>query len=988
MPDISMPIHPKKIDQYNVIREIGRGGMGYVYLCRDTEIGRDVALKVMREDGIRPPRDIDRQRFVREALTTARLQHPGIPPVFCVKKCSEGRLYYAMKLIEGTSLDDILKGLKADNPDFVDKFSNHALVKILTEVSKTLHYSHSEGYLHRDLKPSNIFVGDYGEVYLIDWGLTKKMVESLEASDDSTLFEEITIDEETKSIAREALINYTTDEDQLTLQGDLLGTPAYMPPEQTMRKRPELTPGADIYSLGVILYRMLTLRLPIETKDLKHLVRNKRLGNLPHPDDIAPERDIPPELAAIAMQAMETAPTDRFETVRDFQRSLEFWMEGKTQYRRVDIGEYGKDKFIVRPAQTSNRWIMNESVVKTKSMGKGQMSRLFFRRAFDGDIRLSMNIRLLHVDESSKEIRRFGVMFRSSEPVAVGSIDQYSLIFAGNNNTRLTLYRNGTEIASNENIIFEPDKKYHVVIETHQGELKVSVNARLVLSIIDRSPLTGAWIGFIHHGQPVIYSHLLIMTRGLPITTETIQIPEALMAEGCYDGARRRFMEIYRNHPNRFVGAWAAYRAGVAAFRASRRRSDAIRIWAQLRGHRYSDLEKLGLARLDLIENRPVDAANQLQRILNNKAPAVILDHVADFAQEHTQNLLRKEQSDNITWNALDRWIRLTLALDQSLQRHDPITLSLLWRWLFQTITSHPQYLGNALTFMRETYGEGRGEFCELITNETQLNTLIQRSLSMKNHTFLLEKLMRLIIWHEDSIEDLETLGRFYLNSGHEVIALQIFQQLIRICYNSNQSIPPAPLAYVGCYLWLNGQYKEARKTFKMLHHDSQTWGSSDAQFFLGLDDYRLGRRLNAVQKWKAILENSQHKKEFRCSISRALLGEVGPDPDEASVPDRHDYRFLFYFFVGLRYLIDYQNDQDEKARTTAIQLFKKVQSLMKPSYNIYASTESFARLPLEILKAPLPFKEKPEVLSTDEKNWIKILIMTIKNEVISAKHG
>jgi tetratricopeptide (TPR) repeat protein len=336
-----------------------------------------------------------------------------------------------------------------------------------------------------------------------------------------------------------------------------------------------------------------------------------------------------------------------------------------------------------------------------------------------------------------------------------------------------------------------------------------------------------------------------------------------------------------------------------------------------------------------------------------------------------------------LEWTTLDRWIKLTLVLDNTLKRHDPITLSILWRWLFQTITNHPKSLPHALTFIRETYGEGKGEFCELITNEAQLSILIKRSMAMTNHTFLLEKLMRLIIWHEDSIDDLETLGRFYLNSGHELIALQIFQQLIRICHNAKREIPPAPLAYAGCYLWLNQEHKEARKMFKLLAHSRLSWGSSDAQFLLALDDYRLGRRLNAVQRWKSILTDSKRDKTFRGCIAKALLGEVPPDPEVAGVPDRHDYRFLFYFFVGLRHLIDHQNDNDPKSKAIGVQLFQKMQELMLPSFNIYASTESFARIPLELLNTELPPKPKPEILSIDEKNWIRILIMTIKNEVL-----
>ena len=969
--------------------------MGNVYLCRDLEMSRVVALKVMREDNIKPPREIDRQRFVREALTTARLQHPGIPPVFCVRRSKEGLFYYAMKLIEGQSLDEIIKGLQQDDPEMVEKYKIHRLVEVLRDVCQTLSYTHAKGYLHRDLKPSNIFIGDYGEVYLIDWGLTKKINSNSDihekVSEESTLFDEISItDENTHVLAihqANSLINEAPSEEmQLTLQGDLLGTPAYMAPEQTLRNGPDLTVAADIYSLGVLLYRLLTLRLPIESKDLKELVRAKREGNLVHPDDKAPDRDIPPELASIAMQAMSVRPEDRFESVTEFSTALEFWLDGKSQFRGVDIGSMSMDKFICRPTHTANRWILNEGVIKTVSMGRGQQSRLIFRRAIYGDIRISLNLRLLPVENES-EIRRFGIMFKSSEPVSVGPIDHYALTFAGNNNTRLDLTRNGTEIASNENIIFEADKKYHVVIETNRGDIQVRINARLVLSCLDRSPLSGAWLGFLHHGQPVIFSRIVLMTRGLPLKTETIEIPEALMAEGCYEGARRRFMDLYRNHRNRYVGSWAAYRAGVAAFRATRRRSDALLIWAQLRGSRYSDLEKLGLARIDLLESRPLDAANNIQKILENNAPNILLRSVADFTQEHTQKLMRQEEDPNITWAAVDRWIRLTLSLDQMLNRRDPITLSIIWRWLFNTINTQPHQLRGTLNFIRKNYGEGRGEFLELITNEDQLDSLIRRSLSIQDHTFLIEKLMRLIIWHDDPIEDLETLGRFYLNSGHERIALQIFQQLIKICINSRPKCPPAPMAFVGCYLWLHGEEDEARKTFKLMARYGDRWASSDAQFFLGLDDYRKGRRLDAVGRWENIHRDTSGK-PFQRAIAGALLGISPPEPIAAGVPDRHDYRFLFNFIVGLRYLIDWREIGDESTRKIALDFFTEVKRLIKPSYDIYASTESFARLPLEILNAPLDEKPRPEILSDEEKSWLKNLIMAVRNEVIPAQNA
>jgi tetratricopeptide (TPR) repeat protein len=579
-------------------------------------------------------------------------------------------------------------------------------------------------------------------------------------------------------------------------------------------------------------------------------------------------------------------------------------------------------------------------------------------------------------------------MFKCNEPVnSGGAVEHYALNFAGNNNTRLSLERNGTQIASNENIIFEPDKKYHVVIECSQGEIQVTINARLVMSSMDRSPLAGSWVGFVHQGQPVIYSRIMMMTRGLPIKTETINIPEALMAEGCFDGAQRRFLEFYRNHRFRYMGNWAAYRAGIAAYRATHRRSEATKIWSQLKHSRYHTLEHLGMSRLELLDGNPDKAAKEIEKILNSKPPLILLRSVANFAQEHTQKLLDHEsRQDAIPWPILERWIRITLTLDQKLDRRDPISLSLLWHWLFRIIQSEPENLGHALSFIRKTYGEGRGEFLELITNQDLLIILIKRSQSMTNHTFLIEKLMRLIIWHEDPIDDLETLGRFYLNSGHERIALQIFQHLMRICLNTQHPMPPAPCAYVGTYLWLTGNEKESRRIFKIMERNSTRWGPSDAQFFLGLDDYRRGRRLNAIQRWKQIEEESETHKPFRKLIARSLLGGLPPDPDEAGIPDRHDYRFLFCFFLGMRFFIDWKETKDPQAQSKAIGLFTDMHKIMKPSYDIYASTLSFARIPLTALNADLAPMAKPEVLSREEKDWLKKLVLMVKDEMRQPK--
>jgi len=979
---------PVQIENYEVIREIGRGGMGFVYLCRDSELDRVVALKVMRQDKTRNSRPNDRQRFIREAVTTARLQHPGIPPVFSVRRTHDNLIYYAMKMIDGRPLDEILKDLKINDPATVEAFPNQRLVGILREVCKTLSYAHAKGFIHRDLKPSNIFIGDFGEVYVIDWGLTKKVSPSTPNDvdlddDDSTILDSISDQDTQEFLARQKMVLPPAEDDSLTLQGDMLGTPAYMPPEQTIRNH-ELTIQADIYALGVILYRMLTLSLPVHARNLKTLVIAKREGNLLHPDQVAPGRDIPPELAAIAMQAMATHPDDRFDSVAEFSRALEFWLDGSSQYRRASLPDFLAQNCAVIPEQSSRLWALEDQVIKVglSEERHTERTRLFLKKSFSGDLRLSMNLRVLTPPRRTEILQPFGIIFCSTQPSSDQTIDHYCLNLAENNNNRLSLTRNESEIASNENHVFEPNKKNHVVIESSKDGISVTVNSRLVLSCIDRSPLTGGWIGFKHQGQPVIYSKLLVKTRGLPLKTDTIAIPETLMAEGSFRAAQRHFLDIFHNHRHRYIGSWACYRAGVSAYRQNRKRKQSMEIWSELLNTRQKELVHLGIARIELFEGNPMEAAVQIENILDGTPPNILLRSVADFTHEHVQDLLRNMKEHD--WAVVDRWIKLTILLDRRLDRQDSLSIPLLWRWFYLTMTEHPKHLKGCISFFREVYGGGRGNFGKLITDERQLSRFVQRTIQMKNHSFLLEKLMRLILWHEDPIEDLETLGRFYLSSGHEKIALQIFQQLISICINAGITVPASPAIYVSAYLWIHGSYDEARRYLKVMTRNCKSWGPSDAFFFIGLDDYRIGRRLNAVNRWKAIQHKSGKSMPHRYGIASALLGEANYDPIEAGVPDRHDYRLLFYLFSGLRFYLDWKEMGDENSRVVATELLREAHALQHPSYDIYASSEAFLRLPLEEMGDPLNSPPSPEILSEDEKSWLKELILTIKSEVLS----
>lgn len=333
-----------KLGDFELLRELGRGGMGVVYEARQVSLNRKVALKVLAGTLGLSSRAVN--RFKREAEAAAKLHHTNIVPVYAIGE-QDGTHFYAMELIDGPSLDCVLHQAEQEgaqtislvHPSHLEPLgtaqpveqteppkpsgtssgttSSGTTVKefdhvasLIAEVAEAIEYAHEEGIVHRDIKPSNLLLGPNGKLSVNDFGLARV----LEAPN-------------------------------MTATGEMLGTPAYMSPEQITAGRTPLDHRTDIYSLGATLYEMLTLQPPFQGER-----RDQVLAQILHKDPIAPRRinrRIPIDLETICLKAMDKDPDKRYQSAGQFAQDLERYVN-RFEISARRVGVVGKTVKLVR----------------------------------------------------------------------------------------------------------------------------------------------------------------------------------------------------------------------------------------------------------------------------------------------------------------------------------------------------------------------------------------------------------------------------------------------------------------------------------------------------------------------------------------------------------------------------------------------------------------------------------------------------------------
>jgi WD40 repeat protein len=279
--------------RYAILGEIAHGGLGRILAAEDRTLNRRVAIKELLENR-------GHARFLREAMVTARLQHPSIVPLYDVGRWPSGEPYYSMRLVSGRPFDAVIAATKSLDERL-------ALLPHVIAVADAMAYAHSEKIIHRDLKPANVLVGEFGETVVIDWGLAKDLGSN-------------------EPDPEEGPYRMPHLPMPLTQAGEVLGTPVYMAPEQAMGK--ELDQRADVYAIGAILYELLTGKWPHHGATTEQVIERLTAGNQVTPLEVR-QPDVPPDLAAIVGKAMTHDPAARYPSAAELAADLRRFQTGQ-----------------------------------------------------------------------------------------------------------------------------------------------------------------------------------------------------------------------------------------------------------------------------------------------------------------------------------------------------------------------------------------------------------------------------------------------------------------------------------------------------------------------------------------------------------------------------------------------------------------------------------------------------------------------------------
>jgi eukaryotic-like serine/threonine-protein kinase len=360
---------------------IGSGGMGFVIRAYDKDLGRDVAIKMLGPEC--PPGGAEAMRFIEEAHITGQLEHPYIVPVYEFGTDQRQARFLAMRLVQGKTLEDAINSAGAARlgPECLGD-----LLAILVKICDAVSFAHSRGVIHRDLKPSNVMISDFGQVYVMDWGVARSSPRAIESG-----------------------ANEPNGAESADPQGTLIGTPSYMAPEQLRGDNDKVDERTDVFALGATLYQILTSQPPRLPHSVHLIVRSRTPVPIVAPEEIVKDGVVPAELSRIAAKAMSSDAADRYASVDEFKGDVERFLRGAWHLPRlrfaagaviVSQGEPGETAYIITEGQCHAYRNDGSGETVLRQMGPGDVfgeTAVFSKKPRTASVKAATDVELMVV---------------------------------------------------------------------------------------------------------------------------------------------------------------------------------------------------------------------------------------------------------------------------------------------------------------------------------------------------------------------------------------------------------------------------------------------------------------------------------------------------------------------------------------------------------------------------------------------------------------
>ncbi len=657
-----------KSDRYRHLTKLGQGAIGHVHAFYDNNCDREVAVKLMRS--VSPADYADAlEQFIQEATSTATLEHPSIISVYNLDADNDGNIYMSMRRVNGHTLKDYVDRIESDTLD-ARAHATGELLQILVKVCEAVSYAHSQGVIHQDLKPENIMIGDFGEVFVIDWG----------ACHGST--------------------------------SEIALTPAYMSPQQARGEQPQVSD--DVYCLGATFFYCLTRRLPTDSAKLEDLWLKKRAGIIDEPTEEERAR-IPERLLAIALKAMDRDPLKRYRTVDEMGTDIKNYQSG------LAVSAYSDSffDFFARFVRTNRRILASAaSIVLALGVLAGVLIRLNHRR--DGawkDVLVveeftSPNLADIWLRKGEWALEDGAIMSRGNQMNALlygtkfhgGAAVEFegfmqrdcvpgdlSVVWTEsiernadgaitelgrgwrvqlgawtNAFSAITYHENGkdTYVAVSD-FVPEHDRRYSIRVEFRQRRIVMILDGEKLLEHKLQFPLSSGYVGVYTFNKDKGFDNVHVIPWQAAEQVGVNAIGDTQFSYSNYSLAFDEYARVISSYPDSEIALEAAYKQGLC-LKEQGRLAEAYRHWEDLLGTSYDARVRVKLLQKAFDEGAFDDALAELRTLASLDDSAIKTRLVDSWGRMLSTLTMRKHSAMMAKYLELDTG----LFADQPTQKH------------------------------------------------------------------------------------------------------------------------------------------------------------------------------------------------------------------------------------------------------------------------------------------------------------------------------